>query len=217
MKFNPSTMFSVFENGRSKFNTSSDSLQWSKATKSSLEQYEQQPTDLDYYLRAAWKMLSLFPQDKIYNQDLMRSAIEFIGMKISAGENLKVTRIKFAKIYGELNLFYLEIASEGVATFPRSYTHIVKNKKSKKKTIKKVSTVKLKKQKWNEEILMGTINTEELPNTTISLCKSDDEKSIVIAKGKPITEIFTIPLKSAQSIIVTVESAITQAKKLGWL
>ena len=86
MKFNPSTMFSVFENGRSKFNTSSDSLQWSKATKSSLEQYEQQPTDLDYYLRAAWKMLSLFPQDKIYNQDLMRSAIEFIGMKISAGE-----------------------------------------------------------------------------------------------------------------------------------
>lgn len=217
MKFNPSTMFSVFENGRSKFNTSSDSLQWSKATKSSLEQYEQQPTDLDYYLRAAWKMLSLFPQDKIYNQDLMRSAIEFIGMKISAGENLKVTRIKFAKIYGELNLFYLEIASEGVATFPRSYTHIVKNKKSKKKTIKKASTVKLKKQKWNEEILMGTINTEELPNTTISLCKSDDEKSIVIAKGKPITEIFTIPLKSAQSIIVTVESAITQAKKLGWL
>ncbi|PWM79543.1 MAG: hypothetical protein DBY32_01350 [Phascolarctobacterium sp.] len=217
MKFNPSTMFSVFENGRSKFNTSSDSLQWSKATKSSLEQYEQQPTDLDYYLRAAWKMLSLFPQDKIYNQDLMRSAIEFIGMKISAGENLKVTRIKFAKIYGELNLFYLEIASEGVATFPRSYTHIVKNKKSKKKIIKKASTVKLKKQKWNEEILMGTINTEELPNTTISLCKSDDEKSIVIAKGKPITEIFTIPLKSAQSIIVTVESAITQAKKLGWL
>lgn len=217
MKFNPSTMFSVFENGRSKFNTSSDSLQWSKATKSSLEQYEQQPTDLDYYLRAAWKMLSLFPQDKIYNQDLMRSAIEFIGMKISAGENLKVTRIKFAKIYGELNLFYLEIASEGVATFPRSYTHIVKNKKSKKKTIKKASTVKVKKQKWNEEILMGTINTQELPNTTISLCKSDDEKSIVIAKGKPITEIFTIPLKSAQSIIVTVESAITQAKKLGWL
>lgn len=217
MKFNPSTMFSVFENGRSKFNTSSDSLQWSKATKSSLEQYEQQPTDLDYYLRAAWKMLSLFPQDKIYNQDLMRSAIEFIGMKISAGENLKVTRIKFAKIYGELNLFYLEIASEGVATFPRSYTHIIKNKKSKKKTIKKASTVKVKKQKWNEEILMGTINTEELPNTTISLCKSDDEKSIVIAKGKPITEIFTIPLKSAQSIIVTVESAITQAKKLGWL
>lgn len=216
MKFNPSTMYSVYESGRSKFSPLIIFEVWSKATQIALSEYEQQPTDVDYYLRAAWKMLQSFPQDKIYNQNLMRAAIEFIGMKISAGENLKVTRIKFAKIYGDDNLFYLELANDGVNTFPRSYTNIVK--KAKRKPARKVATQpKIKKQKWNEEVVIGTINTDDMQNTTISICKTDEQQAIVITKGKPITEIFNIPLHSAQLMAVTIESAVTQAKKLGWL
>lgn len=99
--------------------------------------------------------------------------------------------------------------------FPRSYRTATK-RTSKKKTHKKVTSRNHStSKKWTEELSMGNINTPELPNTSISLCRLDDEKFIVISKNK--TECFNIPLQSAQSIAVTIETAIAQAKKLNWL
>ena len=217
-KLNPNILFSVYEIGLeiAKAGMLSEDI-FSASIQHSLTSREYDVDDMPYYIRAVWKMLQAFPTSEIYNRDYMRSAIEYIAMKMNTGENLKTTRIKFAKQYGEQYLFYLEVANEGANTFPRSYA--VKTTTRKKRTVKKKPTAKpaaskLPKIKWNEEISMGTIDTDALPGAKISLCRRGDEKFIVLESD---TARFGIPIQSAQSIAVTLENSIEQAKKLEWL
>lgn len=215
MKFNVSYMNIVIDLGFvSAMNTTNYDL-WSKSITAELERREQTPDDKEYYLKAVWTIAENFPNDIIYNKDIMRSAMEYIGRKNALGENLKTTRSVFSKAYGEANIAYLDAANTGMYVFPRSYRTPTKRIVKKKINKKTVSRNHLPNKKWTEELSMGNINTPELPNTSISLCRLDDEKFIVISKNK--AECFSIPLQSAQSIAVTIETAITQAKKLNWL
>lgn len=215
MKFNVSFMNIVIELGFVSAMNSTNYDLWSKSITSELERREQTPDDMGHYLKAVWTMAENFPNDIIYNKDIMRSAMEYIGRKNALGENLKTTRAVFSKAYGESNIAYLDTANTGMYAFPRSYRTPTK-KTTKKKSTKKVLTPKTKQNiKWTENLSMGNINTPELPNTTISLCRLNEEKFIVITKNK--TETFTIPLESAQSIAITIENAILQAKKLNWI
>ena len=215
MKFNVSYMNIIVDLGFiSAMNTTNYDL-WSKSITSELERREQTPDDKDYYLKAVWTIAENFPNDIIYNKDIMRSAMEYIGRKNALGENLKTPRTVFSQAYGESNIAYLDAANAGMYAFPRSYRTPTK-RTTKKKTLKKAtSRNNSTSKKWTEELSMGNINTPELPNTSISLCRLDDEKFIVISKNK--VECFSIPLQSAQSRAVTIETAITHAKKLNWL
>lgn len=117
-------------------------------------------------------------------------------------------------LLGENNI---SISNEGANTFPRSYvvkTTTCKKRPSKKKPTAKAAASKPPKIKWNEEISMSTIDTDELPSAKISLCRKGDEKFIVLESD---TARFGIPIQSAQSIAVILENSIVQAKKLEWL
>lgn len=215
-RVNPNILFSVYEIGAeiAKSGMLGEDI-FSAAVDHALTSYEYAVDDMPYYIRAVWKMLNVFPVSEIYNRDYMRSAIEYITMKMNTGENLKTTRVKFAKQYGEKYLFYLEVANEGANTFPRSYA--AKTTTKRKRTTKKKTTSaasKLPKVRWNEEISMGTIDTDALPGAKISLCRKGDDKFIVLESD---SSRFNIPIQSAQSIAVTLENSIEQAKKLEWL
>lgn len=117
-------------------------------------------------------------------------------------------------LLGENNI---SISNEGANTFPRSYvvkTTTYKKRPAKKKPTAKTAACKLPKIKWNEEISMGTIDTDALPGAKISLCRKGDEKFIVLESD---TARFGIPIQSALPIAVTLENSIEQAKKLEWL
>lgn len=132
MKFNVSYMNIVIDLGFvSAMNTTNYDL-WSKSITAELERREQTPDDKEYYLKAVWTIAENFPNDIIYNKDIMRSAMEYIGRKNALGENLKTTRSVFSKAYGEANIAYLDAANTGMYVFPRSYRTPTKRKLIKK-------------------------------------------------------------------------------------
>lgn len=215
-RMNPNILFSVYEIGSdiAKAGMLSEDI-FVAAIDNALTSHRYTNDDMPYYIRAVWKMLQAFPVSEVYNKDYMRSAIEYIAMKMNTGENLKTTRIKFAKQYGEQYLCYLEVANEGAGTFPRSYSAktVTRKKRTTKKKASSTSS-KLPKVRWNEEISMGTIDTDALPGAKISLCRKGEEKFIVLESD---IARFNIPIQSAQSIAVTLENSIEQAKKLEWI
>lgn len=79
MKFNVSYMNIVIDLGFvSAMNATNYDL-WSKSITAELERREQTPDDKDYYLKAVWTIAENFPNDIIYNKDIMRSAMENIS------------------------------------------------------------------------------------------------------------------------------------------
>lgn len=144
MKFNVSYMNIVIDLGFvSAMNTTNYDL-WSKSITAELERREQTPDDKEYYLKAVWTIAENFPNDIIYNKDIMRSAMEYIGRKNALGENLKTTRSVFSKAYGEANIAYLDAANTGMYVFPRSY------RTPTKRTVKK----KINKKQFREIIYL---------------------------------------------------------------
>ena len=213
-KFNVSYLNSVVEVGWNIARTSIDYDKFNENMLSVLREREQIYDDTTYYLKALWTISKEITPDVIYNKDVMRSAIEYIGRKNSIGENLKTTRVAFAKAYGENNLIYLNAANAGLYEFPRSYRILVKRAAKPKVKKKTSSASKVAPLKFSEKINIATIDSSALSQTEISLCNKDGKKFIYIFS--PVQSLL-IPLESAQVINISLENAINQAKKLGWL
>lgn len=179
-----------------------------------LQEREQIFEDTAYYLKALRVIAKELPKDVIYNKDIMRSAIEYIGRKNNIGENLKTTRTVFAKEYGQDNTIYLDALNKGLYEFPRSYRTPTQRKAKKKPTRTKSAQSKAPNLKITESVVIGTVNTAAMPKTEISLCSVEDGKIIYI---KSPEQQLVIPLEAAPVISITIESAIAQAKKIGWL
>lgn len=179
-----------------------------------LREREQVFEDTSYYLKALRVIAKEFPKDVIYNKDIMRSAIEYIGRKNNIGENLKTTRTVFAKEYGQDNTIYLDALNKGLYEFPRSYRTPTQRKAKKKSARTKATQPKSPVLKPTESVVIGTVDTAAMPKTEISLCSVDDKKIIYI---KSPEQQLVIPLEAASIISLTIENAIAQAKKIGWL
>lgn len=213
MKLNIIYLKLVIQHGINSARLTVDYEIWKNRMLDLLKDSEQILDDTDYYLKAVWTIANELPKDIIYNKDLMNSAVEHIGLKSSTGENLKTTRVTFAKIYGDDSITYLNAVNAGLYVFPRSY-FTAKKRTRKRKSTRTTSEKKQPVFKWEEEILIGTINTSAFPNAEIKLCKKNDDKFISI--GNKVQGIL-LPLDAAQSVTISIESAITQAKRLGWI
>lgn len=214
MKLNISYLSLIIDIGYNIAKTTLDDNDFINAMNAALKAREQEAEDSIYYLKALRTTVKALPQNIIYNKDIMRSAVVYIGRKNSIGENLKTTRIAFAKIYGAENIFYLDALNKGLYEFPRSYRTPTQRKVKKKSTRVKATSPKPLGLKSTESVVIGTVDTAAMPKTEISLCSVDSKKIIYIKSSE---QQLVIPLEAAPVISLTIENAIAQAKKIGWL
>ena len=77
---------------------------------------------------------------------------------------------------------------------------------------------------WDQEMLVGYINSDELHKTSVSLCEKDGKKFIsltnqVRTQNNPnfrIRSAFAIPFQSAQQVAALIERGVHEGKKLMW-